>query len=84
MVLHLYLNMVQQLSIMEQAITHTRIYGHGAADVLKQAEIKAKVIDSGSMSILLSATQELIIVAAKSETGNAILKYQLVSKLPLY
>lgn len=66
------------MSIMEQ-ITHTRIYGHGAADILKQAEINAKVIDAGSMSILTASNQELIITAV-----GGVLRFHLVSKQPLY
>lgn len=47
---------------MTQILTHTKIYGHGAIDVLKQAEIKAAYVD-GSLNIQLDANRFLVVVA---------------------
>lgn len=62
--------------VMPLTITHTKIYGRGAADVLKQNEINAKFID-GNLNIILSKTQNLVIVSVGDET-----KFYLESIVP--
>ena len=63
---------------MEQNITHTKIYGHGAADVLKQAEIKAAYIDN-ALNIVIGKDQVLVI-----EAVGGILRFHIVSREPIY
>lgn len=58
--------MVTDILIMPLNLTHTKIYGHGAADVLKQNEINATIVD-GSLNILLNKYQNLVIVAEGSK-----------------
>lgn len=47
---------------MTDTLTHIKIYGHGAADVLKQHEIKAAFIE-GALNIILDKDKNLVIVA---------------------
>lgn len=71
--------MVQDLIIMENQLTHTRIYGQGAADVLRQAEIKAEYIDN-ALNVVIGKNQVLVITAV----GNGKLRFELISKEPIF
>lgn len=70
--------MTEELIIMKQNITHTRIYGHGAADVLKQAEINAKFLGD-ALGIAIGKDQVLIIRAEDSK-----LRFIIESREPIY
>jgi len=71
--------MVQELTIMSEQLIHTKIYGHGATDILKQAEIRAAYVNN-ALSVAISKNQMLVVTADKE--GN--LRFELVSKKPIY
>lgn len=73
------LEMVHDLTIMSEQLTHTKIYGHGAVDVLKQAEIKAALID-GALNIVIGKDQVLVVTA----TNDGKLRFDIVSKEPIF
>lgn len=71
--------MLHDYTIMSEQLIHTRIYGHGAVDVLKQAEIKAAFIDS-KLNIVVGRDQILVVTA----TGEGKLRFDLVARDRLY
>lgn len=67
----------QSTDVMGTELTHTKIYGHGAIDVLKQADVNAK-FEQGDLKIILSKTSVLVIVAE----GNK-LRFYIESLVPV-
>lgn len=74
----IFVFMYEEVDIMEQQITHTKIYGHGAADVLKQAEVNAKFLGD-ALGIAVGKDQILVIKAE----GNK-LRFAIESREPIF